>query len=325
MIYTDKTKKAIRLCYKAHEGQVDKSGMPYVTHPLHLAEQMEDEDSTVAALLHDVVEDTQYTIEDLESMGFGETVTDALKLLTHDNKVPYLEYVRAIRSNPVAKKVKLADLAHNSDLTRLDHEPTAKDLARVEKYQKAREILLEEDDLDANGLTEKEFLAQYNSDKYPKPSLTADILIFKIKGHDDPQLLLIRRKGHPFKDCWALPGGFAEKGETIEQTAARELEEETGITGMSMELVGVYSRPGRDPRGWTVTAAYMAAVEENQVKPAAGDDAKEVCWAKVMMTDGMVQVFTDNSCINDDLAFDHYEIISDAAHAFYEERVREKY
>ena len=94
---------------------------------------------------------------------------------------------------------------------------------------------------------------------------------------------------------------------------------------MSMELVGVYSRPGRDPRGWTVTAAYMASVDENQVSPVAGDDAKEVCWARVSQADGRVQVLAGNSCINDNLAFDHYEIISDAVHAFNKERVREKY
>lgn len=143
MIYTDKTKKAIKLCHAAHAGQVDKSDLPYVHHPLHLAEQMDDEVSTVVALLHDVVEDTDYTFEDLEKMGFGEEVLGALRLLTHDAGVPYMDYVREIAGNPIAKKVKLADLAHNSDLTRLDHEPTETDLKRVEKYREARKILLE--------------------------------------------------------------------------------------------------------------------------------------------------------------------------------------
>ena len=143
MIYTDKTKRAIKLCFEAHAGQVDKSGIPYVHHPLHLAEQMNDEVSTIAALLHDVVEDTQYTFDDLERMDFGDEVMTALRLLTHDPSVPYLDYVREIAKDPVATKVKLADLAHNSDLSRLDHEPTNKDLERVKKYQKAREILLD--------------------------------------------------------------------------------------------------------------------------------------------------------------------------------------
>ena len=135
----------MKLCYEAHAGQTDKSGLPYFHHPMHLADQMDDEDSTIVALLHDVVEDTEYTFSDLESMGFGAKVIDALKLLTHDDAVPYLDYVREIAKNPLARKVKMADLTHNSDLTRLDHEPTERDLERVEKYRKAKEILLAED------------------------------------------------------------------------------------------------------------------------------------------------------------------------------------
>ena len=166
---------------------------------------------------------------------------------------------------------------------------------------------------DAKGLTEEEFLKQYNPDKYPKPSLTADILVFREKqGQAWPELLLIQRKGHPFLGHWALPGGFAERGETIERTAERELEEETGVTGLAMELVGVYSRPGRDPRGWTVSAAYMAVVREDQVRPVAGDDAGNVCWAKVSAEQGAARICVDDVCISQELAFDHYEIISDA-------------
>ena len=82
MIYTELTKKALKLCFEAHKDQLDKSGMPYVFHPFHLAEQMKDEYSTVAALLHDVVEDTDYTFDDLKKMGFPDEVLDAMKLLT---------------------------------------------------------------------------------------------------------------------------------------------------------------------------------------------------------------------------------------------------
>ena len=131
----------MKLCFEAHKNQKDKSGLPYVFHPYHLAEQMDDEDSTVVALLHDVVEDTRYTLRDIRRMGFGDTVIEALTLLTHDDAVPYMDYIEKIRSNPLAVKVKLADLEHNSDLTRLDHEPTEADLARREKYQKAKELL----------------------------------------------------------------------------------------------------------------------------------------------------------------------------------------
>lgn len=143
MIYTEKTKKALKLCYEAHKGQFDKSGIPYVFHPFHLAEQMDDENSVTVALLHDVAEDTDYTLEDLAGMGFDPEVINALKLLTHDPAEPYMDYVRRIAGDPLAKKVKLADLAHNSDLTRLDHEPTEKDLARAAKYAEAVKILTE--------------------------------------------------------------------------------------------------------------------------------------------------------------------------------------
>ena len=121
---------------------------------------------------------------------------------------------------------------------------------------------------DKNGMTEEEFLLQYQADKYPKPSLTADILIFRKTG-ECIHLLMIRRKGHPYLGCLALPGGFAEQGETIERSAERELWEETGLTGQKLKLVGVYSRPGRDPRGWTVSVAYAALVDGDVLSPEA--------------------------------------------------------
>lgn len=142
MIYTELTKKAMKLCFDAHRDQVDKTGIPYVFHPIHLAEQMTDEISTVCALLHDVVEDTDYTFADLETMGFPKRVIEVLTLLTHEAGVPYMDYVSAIAKDPVAKQVKLADLSHNSDLTRLDI-VDEKALARVEKYARARKLLEE--------------------------------------------------------------------------------------------------------------------------------------------------------------------------------------
>ena len=144
MIYTDKTKNAMKLCFEAHKDQVDKSGMPYVFHPFHVAEQMKDEVTTIVALLHDVVEDTKYTLDDIAARGFGQDVVDALALMTHDKNVPYLEYVAKLKNNPVARAVKLADLAHNSDPTRLDViDEKAKE--RFDKYKKAIAILEAED------------------------------------------------------------------------------------------------------------------------------------------------------------------------------------
>lgn len=143
MIYTPLTNKAMQLAYTAHQGQTDKSGQPYIFHPMHLAEQMDDEISTCVALLHDVVEDTAVTFADLEKI-FPPAVLDALRLLTHEDGTDYFQYVEAIRQNPVAVKVKLADLAHNSDQTRFSgcDDIPAGQLARwQEKYTKAFAIL----------------------------------------------------------------------------------------------------------------------------------------------------------------------------------------
>lgn len=140
MIYTALTKQALKLCFEAHRDQIDKSGMPYVFHPFHLAEQMDTEESTIVALLHDIVEDTDYTLQDLKALGFPSNVIDALALMTHDPKVPYMEYVKGISANPLATKVKLADLQHNSDLSRLDS-VDEKALSRVKKYAAAIELL----------------------------------------------------------------------------------------------------------------------------------------------------------------------------------------
>lgn len=140
MIYTEKTKKALKLCFEAHKEQKDKSGLPYVFHPFHLAEQMQDESTTVVALLHDVVEDTPYTLRDLENAGFGKEVIDAIALLTHGDEVDYMDYVRKIKENPIAKAVKIQDLRHNSDLSRLDV-VDEKALARKAKYSEALALL----------------------------------------------------------------------------------------------------------------------------------------------------------------------------------------
>ena len=140
MIYTPMTKTALKLCFEAHKDQTDKSGLPYVFHPFHLAEQMPDEKTTVVALLHDVIEDTDYTLDDLKNMGFLDDILSAIALMTHDDGVPYMEYIALIKKNPIAKMVKLADLRHNSDMSRLD-KVTAHDRERAEKYKKAIEFL----------------------------------------------------------------------------------------------------------------------------------------------------------------------------------------
>ena len=140
MLYTEMTKKALKLCFDAHKDQVDKSGIPYVFHPFNVAERMMDEDCVIVALLHDVVEDADYTLDDLRAMGFSEAVLEALELMTHKPNVPYMDYIAKLKENPLACEVKHADLRHNSDLSRLGV-ITEKDLQRVKKYEKAMELL----------------------------------------------------------------------------------------------------------------------------------------------------------------------------------------
>lgn len=162
---------------------------------------------------------------------------------------------------------------------------------------------------DKRGMTESEAIAAYRKKNYPKPALTADICIFARAGAGW-KLLLIRRGGHPYLGCWALPGGFADEGETIETTAARELQEETGLTGLALRLVGVYSAPGRDPRGWTVSAAYGTRVEA-ELDAVADDDAAEAGWFDVRLAAGKPPTVALPE--GGRLAFDHAQIIADAA------------
>ena len=130
----------MQIAYQAHHSQLDKSGVPYIFHPYHLAEQMTTEEEITAALLHDVVEDTEVGLRELEAEGFSPAVLEAVRLLTHDPAVPYMDYVRAMRENEIARVVKLADLKHNSDLTRQE-DTTSKTLERLEKYSAAIQLL----------------------------------------------------------------------------------------------------------------------------------------------------------------------------------------
>lgn len=140
MIYTPMTRKAMKIAYAAHAGQADKTGVPYIYHPIHLAESMTEEKAVITALLHDVVEDTDITIDDLAREGFHGDILTALTLLTHNPAEEYMDYISRLSTCPLARKVKLADLRHNSDVTRLDaiDEKTAR---RLEKYRRAIQLL----------------------------------------------------------------------------------------------------------------------------------------------------------------------------------------
>lgn len=144
MLYTELTKAALRICLEAHKGQVDKTGVPYLLHPFHVANHVEGELETCVALLHDVVEDSAFTLDDLRKRGMPEQVVQAVALLSHEKGVAYERYIAAVKQNPLARAVKLADLAHNMDLGRLD-QVTPEDRERVRKYARARDVLLSED------------------------------------------------------------------------------------------------------------------------------------------------------------------------------------
>lgn len=128
-----------------------------------------------------------------------------------------------------------------------------------------------------DGQTLEEFLAAYQPGDYPHPSVTVDLLVVSLE-KETPELLMIRRGNHPWLGCWALPGGFVEKDEFTEDSAARELEEETGATGLALSEVGLFSGPDRDPRGWTMSYAYTALTRRSELPVQGGDDADDADW-----------------------------------------------
>ena len=137
----ERIRRAFQTALEAHRGQVDKSGADYINHPLAVAAQVDEISAIIVALLHDTIEDTALTLDELrEKIPLTDDETAALKLLTHDEKIPYLDYVAAIKSNALARRVKIADLRHNSDLSRIKN-PSPKDFARVEKYCAALKLL----------------------------------------------------------------------------------------------------------------------------------------------------------------------------------------
>ena len=131
--------------------------------------------------------------------------------------------------------------------------------------------------------------------KYPRPAVTADCVV--ITKEAMPRVLLVQRGIEPFKDCWAFPGGFMNMGETTEQCAIRELEEETGLQITELHQIGAYSKVDRDPRGRTITVAYLAIIDEPIAVTGLDDAAKAEWWSLSILPH---------------LAFDHYDIIKDA-------------
>lgn len=144
MFYSRLINKAIDIAFSAHKDQRDKAGRPYFMHPMIVAMQMDSEYEICAALLHDVIEDAEIDIRELERE-FPREVTEAVRVLTHDKHTDYLDYVREIKKNEIARKVKLADLNHNLDITRIQDNPKLIEgfMRRRDKYEKAKKILSE--------------------------------------------------------------------------------------------------------------------------------------------------------------------------------------
>lgn len=135
--------RAVEIATLAHQGQVDKGGNPYISHPLAVAAGVEGTVLKIVAVLHDVLEDSSYTADDLLAEGFPREVVEAVSILTHNKSDPvsYEEYICQVKQNPIACAVKIADITHNLDLSRIPN-PTARDYERCEKYRRALGYLL---------------------------------------------------------------------------------------------------------------------------------------------------------------------------------------
>lgn len=144
-----------------------------------------------------------------------------------------------------------------------------------------------------DGLTEAEFLKNYNPGDYKRPSVTTDILILGMnEDYSGLKLLLIKRGNHPYLGCWALPGGFIEENESAYQAAARELEEETGLKGVYLDQIYTFTKPGRDPRTWVMSIAYLSLVSKlDEVK--GYDDAADAAWFDLRFTDTAIELSSE--------------------------------
>lgn len=161
-------------------------------------------------------------------------------------------------------------------------------------------------------LTEEEFLKQYNPNAYDRPCVTADILIFTMNKEKKLQLLLIQRGRHPFKGKWAIPGGFVEMEESLDEAANRELKEETGLDGIYLEQLYTFGAVNRDARTRVISVAYMALVPAKRLDCQAGDDAADACFFEVEQTEEGFRLSCEERGLRltqEDLAFDHKEIV----------------
>ncbi len=161
-----------------------------------------------------------------------------------------------------------------------------------------------------SGKEEKAFLDNYSIANFERPSVATDIVVFRVvedveenkkkKRPKKLQVLMINRATYPYKNCWTLPGGFCQPNEKVEDTARRKLLEETNVSGVDLRLIGVYSEPGRDPRGWIISNTYMALINNLECELRTDEEAWEARWFSIDELEDMA------------IGFDHLMIIKDA-------------
>lgn len=152
---------------------------------------------------------------------------------------------------------------------------------------------------------DKKYLETYDKDAYEKPSVTVDCLIFSMNEKNNLEVLMIKRAGYPYKDCWAIPGGFVNINESLEEAAKRELKEETGVENVYLEQLYTFGDVKRDPRMRVISVAYIALVSKSELLIHAGDDASDAQWVELNVVDGKVELPE-----NLELAFDHEKILN---------------
>ena len=155
---------------------------------------------------------------------------------------------------------------------------------------------------------EKSFLEQYDITRYERPSIAADIAIFSIREEGENtnfrklakkalKILLIKRGNYPYKDCWALPGGFCRPEEDVYETAKRELYEETNVKDVYLKPFGIFGETGRDPRGWIISNTFLALMDSRKCELQAGTDAGEAKWFAVELEKREIKRETEEDAI----------------------------
>ena len=165
---------------------------------------------------------------------------------------------------------------------------------------------------------EREFLKNYDPNEYEKPSVTVDIVIFTLNDNNKLSVLLIKRSGYPYKDRWAIPGGFVDMKESIDESARRELYEETHVFDVPITQFGTFGDVERDPRMRVISIAYMAFVPRNQLNIIAGDDACDAQIFEIRRSINEVSLIGDRNVTDiSKLAFDHNKILLTAIERLY--------